>query len=246
MTNMVRALVIQDEYSGEIWVYPLPGKAQDTVVGALQDFATMVHTQWDLRICRIRRDNEKALGSQYDTWIKREGIQDEPTPVYTPAENGKAERSGGVVREKALAMQIGANLPAELWHETWPAAAYLYNRSPRESNGWKSPIEVRNRWLRTAGKDVADIQDAPDLSNLWAYGCKAYPLREEIRANKTRVENRTQPRTHLGYLVGYEGSNIYRIWIPAKATVIRTRDVDFVETEFFDPNQPERDVPQDI
>ena len=211
MTGMVRALVIQDEYSGEIWVYTLPGKAQETVMGALEEFATMIRTQWDLKICRIRRDNERALGNQYTAWIKREGIQDEPTPVNTPAENGKAERSGGVAKEKALAMQIGANLPAELWHEIWPAAAYLYNRSPRESNGWKSPIEVRNRWLRTAGKDVPEIQDAPDLSNLWAYGCKAYPMREEVRDASTRVENRTQPRTHLGYLVGYEGSNIYRI-----------------------------------
>jgi hypothetical protein len=246
MTNMARALVIQDEYSGEIWVYPLPDKSQDIVVGALQDFTTMIRTQWDLRICRIRRDNEKALGKQYDQWIKKEGIHDEPTPVYTPAENGRAERSGGVVREKALSMQLGANLPAELWHETWPAAAYLYNRSPRSMNGWKSPIETRNKWLRQAGKDVPEIQDSPDLSNLWAYGCKAYPLREEIKAGKSRVENRTQPRTHLGYLVGYEGSSIYRVWIPSKATVIRTRDVDFVETEFYDPTKQERSTQEVI
>jgi hypothetical protein len=67
-------------------------------------------------------------------------------------------------------------------------------------------------------------------------------MREEVRDASTRVANRTQPRTHLGYLVGYEGSNIYRIWIPSKATVVRTRDVDFVETEFFNPDKHEKRV----
>jgi Pol polyprotein, beta-barrel domain len=198
MTGMVRALVIQDEYSGEIWLYTLPDKSQDSVLGALKSFSCMVQTQWNLKICRIRRDNEAALGNQYDDWLSDEGIQDEPTPVYTPAENPRAERSGGVIRAKALAMQLGARFPTELWHEFWQAAAYLHNRSPREVNAWKSPIEVRNKWLRQSGRDVPEVQDPPDLSNLWAYGCRAYPLRERIRAGKDAVENRTKPRTHIG------------------------------------------------
>jgi hypothetical protein len=240
MTGMVRALVIQDEYSGEIWLYTLPDKGQNSVLGALKSFSRMAQTQWNLKICRIRRDNEKALGNQYDDWVTDEGIHDEPTPVYTPAENPRAERSGGVVRAKALAMQLGARFPTELWHEIWQAAVYLHNRSPREANAWKSPIEVRNKWLRQSGRDVPEVQDPPDLSNLWAYGCRAYPLRERVRAGKDAVENRTKPRTHIGYLVGYEGSNLYRIWVPSEATVLRTRDVDFVEDEFFDPEKEER------
>jgi hypothetical protein len=54
--------------------------------------------------------------------------------------------------------------------------------------------------------------------------------------NKTRPKlARTEPRAHIGYLVGYESINIYRIWVPGFNRVFSTRDVDFDETKFYDP-----------
>src|SRR5947209_4855021 len=41
-------------------------------------------------------------------------------------------------------------------------------------------------------------------------------------------------RAHIGYLVGYDSTNIYRIWIPHKGIVISTRDVIFNEKTFFE------------
>jgi hypothetical protein len=41
------------------------------------------------------------------------------------------------------------------------------------------------------------------------------------------------PRAHIGYLVGYDSTNIYRVWIPHKGIVISTRDVIFDEYTFF-------------
>ncbi|RMZ79296.1 hypothetical protein DV736_g6685, partial [Chaetothyriales sp. CBS 134916] len=86
---------------------------------------------------------------------------------------------------------------------------------------------------RANSRDVPDTNDKPDLTNLYAYGCKVYPLKESILRGADRVQQRTSARTHLGYLVGYEGRNIYRIWIPSKDTVIRTRDVIFNESQFY-------------
>ena len=40
-------------------------------------------------------------------------------------------------------------------------------------------------------------------------------------------------RAEIGYLIGYENQNTYRIWIPAKEKVIGTRDVTFDKTKFF-------------
>ena len=40
-------------------------------------------------------------------------------------------------------------------------------------------------------------------------------------------------RAHIGYLVGYNSTNIYRIWIPHKGIVISTRDIIFNKTTFF-------------
>ena len=43
------------------------------------------------------------------------------------------------------------------------------------------------------------------------------------------------PRVSIGHLVGYDLTNIYRIWIPSLCKVIWTRDVIFDETLFYDP-----------
>jgi len=40
-------------------------------------------------------------------------------------------------------------------------------------------------------------------------------------------------RAHIGYLVGYNSTNIYRIWIPYKGIIISTKDVIFDEKTFF-------------
>jgi hypothetical protein len=245
-TGLSCALAIQDEHTGRIWIYPLPDRTQASVLSTLKSFAAMAKNQWNLKICRIRRDNDVAFGNAYDDWVEEAGIIDEPTPVYTHQPNGRAERSGGVIQPKALAMQLSAQLPSELWPETWQAAAYLHNRSPRKDNLWKAPLELFTKWLRANGRDVPEVLDKPDLSNLYTYGCRAYPLKESIRDTKT-VAQKTSPRTHIGYLVGYEASNVFRIWIPSRATVIRSRDVVFKEDEFFDPNTEQRqEDPLDI
>ena len=46
------------------------------------------------------------------------------------------------------------------------------------------------------------------------------------------------PRADIGYLVGYNASNIFKIWIPEDHSVICTRDVEFDEDSFFDPTKP--------
>jgi hypothetical protein len=40
------------------------------------------------------------------------------------------------------------------------------------------------------------------------------------------------------YLVGYDSTNIYRVWVPTKDKVISTRDVTFDESETYDPSAP--------
>ena len=42
-------------------------------------------------------------------------------------------------------------------------------------------------------------------------------------------------RAHIGYFIGYDLSNIYRIWNAGRNKVIRTRDVTFDENSRYDP-----------
>src|SRR6266480_4398339 len=50
---------------------------------------------------------------------------------------------------------------------------------------------------------------------------------------KRNRRNKLNPRAEISYLVGYDSTNIYRIWIPHTGKVISTRDVIFDETKFF-------------
>src|SRR5436190_14246823 len=52
------------------------------------------------------------------------------------------------------------------------------------------------------------------------YRYRAYSLDYHIPKKK-----KLEPRAHIGYLVGYDSTNIYRIWIPTYKKVICTRDV---------------------
>jgi hypothetical protein len=60
-------------------------------------------------------------------------------------------------------------------------------------------------------------------------GCRAYVLNRSLkRADKL------ESRALIGHLVGYNSTNIFRIWLPTKDEVIRTRDVVFEPTKFYD------------
>ena len=50
------------------------------------------------------------------------------------------------------------------------------------------------------------------------------------------------PRAAIGYLVGYNSTNIFRIWIPGQKRVITTRDVTFDEGEGFTSEDQESQI----
>ncbi|KID81271.1 polyprotein [Metarhizium guizhouense ARSEF 977] len=129
--------------------------------------------------------------------------------------------------EKARTMRIAANLPHNLWKDIVEAACYLRNRTPLERNRWQSPFD-------------RVFKKQPIISHLKAYGCKAFAMTADAQL-KLHRKQKLEPRAHIGYLVGYQSSNIYKIWVPHKNKVILTRDVIFNESAFFDNKiaQPE-------
>jgi hypothetical protein len=63
-------------------------------------------------------------------------------------------------------------------------------------------------------------------------GCRAYVLNRSLkRADKL------ESRALIRHLVGYDSTNIFGIWLPTKDEVIRTRDVVFEPTKFYDGPQ---------
>jgi hypothetical protein len=71
----------------------------------------------------------------------------------------------------------------------------------------------------------------PNTVYLFRFGCKAYAH------NLTRDRlDKLEPKAYIGWLVGWESSNIWRVWIPDLNFVISTRDVRFDESVIYTRN----------
>ena len=135
---------------------------------------------------------------------------------YTDEQNGLAERAGSLLIIRARAMRIQAGLPKSLSNELICTAAYVLNRTPTEALAWKTPYEVV--W-----------GTKPKVQHMRPIGCRAYVLNRSLkRADKL------ESRALIGHLVGYDSTNIFRIWLPTKDQVIRTRYVVFHPTKFYE------------
>jgi hypothetical protein len=60
-------------------------------------------------------------------------------------------------------------------------------------------------------------------------GCCACVYNRNLRAT-----DKLKSRTLISHLVGYHGTNIFRVWLSTRDTVIVTRDVAFEPTLFLD------------
>ena len=71
---------------------------------------------------------------------------------------------------------------------------------------------------------------------LKAYSCRAYIIILDAQLKKKRL-NKLDPRAHIGYLISYNFTNIYKIWILYKGIVIFTKDIIFNKKTFFNGKQ---------
>jgi hypothetical protein len=68
--------------------------------------------QFNITVKVIETDNEiVTVKQEVERWCTSLSIRIEPSALDTQAQNGGAERLGGVIKEKARAIRIDANLP---------------------------------------------------------------------------------------------------------------------------------------
>uniref|UniRef100_A0A093V6S6 Copia protein n=1 Tax=Talaromyces marneffei PM1 TaxID=1077442 RepID=A0A093V6S6_TALMA len=228
-------MLVTDRYSGYIWDYNLTDRTGETIRAALADLLPKLDAQYGLVPWVIECDNEiymnRPLVKEY---LESFFIRLEPSPPYTQALNGAAERSGGVIKDKGRSMAASGKIPHDLWPEINRAAVYLFNRTPRYESNWKTPYEVFHTYLALQnGKVFEDMK--PNQAHLRVYGCKAYSLTTKYMKKEKRLQ-RYHPKAWIGYLVGYDSTNIFRIWNPKLGVVVSARDVIFNEDEVFDGN----------
>ena len=225
-------MLITDRWSGLTWDFYLQDRKAKSIIAAINALFQILEKRYHAIPKVVECDNEiTEVKPKVRIWLKSKAIRIEPSAPRTQSQNGGAERSRGVIKEKGRAMRASSKFPEFLWPEVSRAAVYLYNRSSRYITNWKSPYE--RFFTRIAHREGVVIDNRkPSQSHLRAYGCKAYAMTDIAQKKEQRLQ-RFNPKAWIGYLIGYNSSNIYRIWIPSQNRIISSRDVIFNEKEFF-------------
>ena len=222
-------LLITDRASGYMWDYYLqPRRDTADILTALKDFIPTMERQYGINVRAVECDNEIITRFPgVEKWLHDQRVRTEPSPAYTQSLNGAAERSGGMVKNTIRAMAIGANFPDTLWREISKTAVYLLNRTPRKRLRWKTLYECF--YIQPGGQ-----RKKPNLAHLRVFGCRAYAMTPTAQKKGQRLK-RLDPRAWIGYLLGYDSTNVYRVWVPTKKEdpIIRIRDVIFDEETTF-------------
>jgi hypothetical protein len=162
------------------------------------------------KIIRAENGGEFIKDQMQKTW-EAEGIRLELTIAYAHNQNGVTERANQDILTHAISILDESHLPKELWFEICLTVAYLKNLWPHSHLKYKTPYEVY-----TGRK--------PNLSHLRVIGSKAHILvPKEVR------EHKFKSRSVLGRLLGYEGSNQYRLWAEETNKIVWARDVQLEE-----------------
>nr|XP_036589591.1 reverse transcriptase domain protein [Colletotrichum truncatum]KAF6801596.1 reverse transcriptase domain protein [Colletotrichum truncatum] len=224
-------LLVSDGWSGFFWIRTLRTRKEG--LQAMTELAAYLERQCFIKISILRLDWEVALRNAFELWAAVNGYMIERSAEYTGAQN-PAERAGGAVFMIMRALRFQSRFPELMAPELAKAAVYLSNRLPRRRHKWQTPLGLVNTWLNSHQQSTHKRAEKPQLAHLRRYGCRAYPLTQNYKRGIEK-SNKTAPRAHIGYLCGYDSTNIYRIWIPAIGKVMRTRDVTFDENTLYDP-----------
>jgi hypothetical protein len=223
-------------YNGDVWalhavceytklheICTLKDRHKATVVPAITRLINKIERVYGYQVAIVFIDGdvgygraEASLGSSAEEVLNSAGIKVEIRSPDTPAQLGGAERAGAIIVIAARVLRIYSGLPKTLANELVCTAARLLNFTPTRSIDWRTPHEM-----------VTGIR--PDLSRLHAIRSRGFVLNKHLPRG-----DKLEDRTFEGFLLGYDASNIYRVWLPATNRVIRVRDVRFIDELYKD------------
>jgi len=204
-------LIIVDDYTRYSWAYGLKSKHIDKVWAKWQARILRHHGEGDpqkVLIKYIRSDNggEFISGKMQADW-RSEGIELELTVAHAHNQVGVAEKAFGDVVSHAVSVLDDAKLPQNLWYEISRTLVYLKNLWPHSFLNGKTPFQMI-------------FKRKPDLAHLRVIGSKAWVL-----IPKKSRGGKFKPRAAVCRLLGYMGSNQYKLWDPRLNKIIYARDV---------------------
>ena len=75
-----------------------------------------------------------------------------------------------------------------------------------------------------------NINKKPNLIYLYIYKYKAYSLKLPINIPK---KQRFKLRAYINFLINYNSTNIYQIWVPSQQKIIQIKNIIFNKSKFY-------------
>ena len=121
-------LIFIDDKSRYVWVYIL--KHKDYVFPCFLEWKALVERSTNQKLNALCTDNGgECMSTEFQAYLKKEGVRHELTVPKTPEQNGVAERMNRTLVEGVRAMLADARLPHRFLAEALSKAVYLRNRS---------------------------------------------------------------------------------------------------------------------
>ena len=200
------------------------GHIKDEIAEEVKQLIVTLTRQYDhLKIKKLHWDR----GSEFRTsellsYLKNSGIEESCTPPNTPALNGKAERTNGLIMNMARTLFFAAKLPRSTWGWAVITSCRLLNALPSIRNNYKSPYELLNN-------------KKPNYKYLRAFGCIAYATNHDAGKLDARViKCKLLGYDTIGYILGVVDTN-NRL----TGQCFTSRDVVFVERMIIRNMDPE-------
>jgi hypothetical protein len=205
-------LTFIDDYTRKSWV--ILTKLRSVLPSEFARWKAYVEKQSGFKVKAVRCDNATEYRAIEGLILAPEGIALELTTVYSPWQNGVAERLNRTLITMARSMLQHAKLPLRFWGFAVETACYLRNRMPIGLDG-KCPEEA------FTGRKVS-------VSHARTFGCIAYAdIPKEVRGKLEPVARKT---IFIGYL---PTSKQYKLYDPVAREVIVSTAPRFNEDEFW-------------
>lgn len=190
-------------------------KAKSEALEAFNTYKLRAENQCNTRIKEFFTDNgTEYTSTRFEITLSSNGIIHHRTPTYTKEPNGFIERINLTLMNKVRAFLIASGLPNYLWGEALLAAAYLYNRTPHKSLGYKTPFEIYYGHIAYT-------------DHLTSWGSIVY-------YNTNQYKTKLEPRTRKGVVIGFGTENPhYKIWDLQGRKALWSRDVDVLDGQYI-------------
>jgi hypothetical protein len=123
-------MILTNRIINYVWDYYFVTRKSADLIKMFDAFFNIMEVHNFIRVKIVKCDNKIEKHLQVTEFLASKSIKNEPSAPNTQGQNGGAECSRGVLKDKERAMRVGARFPHALWPEIGKTAVYLYNRTP--------------------------------------------------------------------------------------------------------------------